>query len=68
MALYVGIDVSQDVVDVALPSGVSRYPQTAAGHAQLLAALPAGAIVVLEATGPYGLRLVAALHQAQQQE
>jgi transposase len=65
MALYIGLDVSKDVVDVALPSGVVCYRQTAAGYAQLLAALPADAIVVLEATGPYGLRLLAALHQAE---
>lgn len=63
---YLGIDISQDYVDADLPGGVRRLEQTAAGHAALLAALPAGAVCVLEATGPYGLRLLAALHQAQQ--
>ena len=63
---YLGIDISQDYVDADLPGGVQRLAQDAAGHAALLAALPAGAVCVLEATGPYGLRLLAALHQAGQ--
>ena len=65
MAKYIGIDISKDTLDVDLPGGVVCYTQTAADHARLLAALPADAIVVLEATGPYGLRLLDALHQAQ---
>jgi transposase len=63
---YIGLDISQDYVDVDLPGGVHRLDQDAAGYAALLAALPAGSVCVLEATGPYGLRLLAALHQAQQ--
>ena len=63
---YVGIDISQDYVDADLPGGVQRLAQTPDGHAALLAVLPAGAVGVLEATGPYGLRLLAALHQAGQ--
>ena len=58
---YIGIDIRQHYVDADLPGGVQRLDQTPAGHA----ALPAGAVCVLEATGPYGLRLLAALHQAQ---
>lgn len=61
---YIGIDISQAYVDADLPGGVAQLAQTPAGHAALLAALPAGAVCVLEATGPYGLRLLAALHQA----
>lgn len=61
---YVGIDIRQDYVDADLPGGVQRLDQTPAGYAQLLALLPAEATCVLEATGPYGLRLLAALHQA----
>ena len=61
---YLGIDISQHYVDADLPGGVQRFAQTPDGHAALLAALPAGATVVQEATGPYGLRLLAALHQA----
>jgi transposase len=51
-------------VDADLPGGVQRLDQTPAGYAQLLAALPAEATCVLEATGPNGLRTWAALHQA----
>jgi transposase len=63
---YVGIDISQDYVDADLPGGVQRLAQTPAGYAALLAALPEGAVCVQEATGPYGLRLLATLHQAGQ--
>jgi transposase len=62
---YIGIDISQDYVDADLPDRVERFAQTPQGYTALLAALPAGATSVLEATGPYGLRLLAALHQAQ---
>ena len=63
---YVGIDISQKYVDADLPGGVQRLDQTPTGYAALLAALSAQAICVVEATGPYGLRLLAALHQAGQ--
>ena len=63
---YIGIDISQDWLDADLPGGVQRLAQAPAGHAALLAALLAGAVCVLEATSPYGLRLLAALHQARQ--
>ncbi len=63
---YIGLDISQKYVDADLPGGVQRLAQDAAGYAQLLAAVPAGAVCVLEATGPYGLRLLAALHQGGQ--
>ncbi|GAA4039597.1 IS110 family transposase [Hymenobacter glaciei] len=62
---YIGIDISQDYVDADLPGGVQRLAQDPAGLRALLAAVPAGAVCVLEATGPYGLRLLAALHRAQ---
>ena len=63
---YIGIDISQAYVDADLPGGVQRLDQSPAGYAALLAGLPAQAVCVLEATGPYGLRLLAALHQARQ--
>lgn len=66
MMQYIGIDISQHYLDADLPGGVQRLGQDAAGHAALLAALPAQSCCVLEATGPYGLRLLAALHQAGQ--
>jgi len=62
---YVRLNTSQDYVDADLPGGVQRPDQTPASYAQLLTALPAEATCALEATGPYGLRLLAALHQAQ---
>ena len=62
MVKYIGIDISKDTLDVDLPGGVVCYAQTAADHARLLAALPAEAIVVVEATGPYGLHLLDALY------
>lgn len=64
---YIGIDISKAHLDVDLgPGPVRRVAQTSQDYAALLAALPAQAICVLEATGPYGLRLLAALHQARQ--
>lgn len=63
---YIGLDISQDYVDADLPGGVQRLAQPPDGYAALLAALPAERVCVLEATGPYGLRLLAALHQASQ--
>jgi transposase len=63
---YIGIDLSQDYLDADLPGSVQRLEQTPNGYAALLPALPPGSVCVLEATGPYGLRLLAALHQAGQ--
>lgn len=63
---YIGLDISQAYVDADLAGGVRRLAQTPDGYAALLAALAAGSCCVLEATGPYGLRLLAALHQAGQ--
>lgn len=63
---YIGLDISQDWLDADLPGPARHLPQNPVGYAALLAALPAQSICVLEATGPYGLRLLAALHQAGQ--
>ena len=67
-----GIDVSQRTLDVThrAPTGALRtaqFPNTAAGHRQLIRWLTKGgqaAQVVLEATGVYGLDLALALHAA----
>lgn len=67
-----GVDVSQRVLDVAVrtPTGGERtgqFPNTAAGHRQLIGWLTKrghAAQVVLEATGVYGLDLALALHAA----
>lgn len=62
---YVGIDVSQAVLDVCLPNGqVLTLAQSETGYAELVALVPPTAVCVLEATGPYGLRLLAALAAA----
>jgi len=63
---YRGIDISQDWLDADLPGGVRRFAQTPASHAALLAAWPAETTAIVEATGPYGLRLLAAWHAAGQ--
>jgi len=62
---FVGIDVSKDTLDVAIrPDGTHRQvPNTDEGFDQLVALLRplAPALVVLEATGGYQRRVVAAL-------
>lgn len=63
--MYVGIDVSKDSLDVAL-SGieqVNRYPNTPAGHQEIIEHFQNQLIerVVLEATGGYERAAVAAL-------
>jgi transposase len=52
-ASYVGIDVSQDRLDVATPRGPLSLPNTPEGHHQLLEALGGQELqgVILEATG-----------------
>jgi transposase len=53
--VYIGVDVCAQWLDVhGLPSKkITRLANTPAGHAKLLAALPALAHVVMEATGGY---------------
>jgi transposase len=62
---FVGIDVSRDTLDVAIrPDGTHRrVPNTDDGFGQLVALLSplAPALIVLEATGGYQRRVVAAL-------
>ena len=68
--VYVGIDVAQEALDVALrPAGERwRVAHDEQGLAQLVATLaalaPAPALIVLEATGGLELELVAALAAA----
>ncbi len=66
---YLGIDVAQDHLDIALRPGgdAFRIPNDAAGHAELLARL-AGTppvVIAVEATGGYEQGVVAALAAAQ---
>jgi len=66
----VGVDVSQETLDVAVitereEQRTGRFPNTSAGHRQLIKWLTKGgrcARVVLESTGVYSLDLALALH------
>src|SRR5215210_2913480 len=64
---YIGIDISKATFDVALPTAkaykVKKYPNNAAGFAQLLQQLGADCCCVMEATGPYYMRLATFLHE-----
>lgn len=65
---FVGIDISKDSADYhILPSAAQgKINNDSAGHAQLIAMLPApgSCIIVLEATGGYELELLFALQDA----
>lgn len=61
---YLGVDLCklELVVDLAAEAKPRAFPNTASGHATLIAALPEGAHLVCESTGGYQRALVAALH------
>ncbi len=65
--VLIGIDISKDYFDVAFPKAKGYYTQKwenqAAGFASFLAQLPQQAHCVMEATGPYYLRLATYLQQ-----
>jgi transposase len=61
METYVGIDVSKATFDVSLPNA-KGYTNNDRGFARFLKDLPKGAHCVMEATGPYYLRLALYLH------
>jgi transposase len=63
---YVGVDLSKLELVVALSAEAKprAFPNNVAGHAALLAALPAQAHVVCESTGGYQRALVRALQRA----
>jgi transposase len=58
---YIGIDISKLYFDTALPNGEGyghyRFDNNDAGFSSLLGILPAASVVVMEASGPYYLRL-----------
>ena len=67
MENYVGIDISKAGFDVSLPTAkggylAARHGNNEKGFGALLKALPADAHCVMEATGPYYLRLALYLH------
>ena len=66
--IYLGIDVSKKSLDVAFPTPagyrLERYANDGPGFAQLVAQLPdSPSCCVMEATGPYYVRLATYLHQ-----
>jgi hypothetical protein len=65
--VYTGLDISKATLQLHLQSQQHPFPNTAAGHRQLLKQLRAipGAHVVCEATGGYERAVAAALHAAQ---
>jgi transposase len=70
VATYLGLDIAKRTLDLSVHPALTQraYPNDAAGHATLLAALRpvAGPIhIICEATGGYEHGLLAALHAAQ---
>ena len=68
---YIGIDISKDSFDVAIPKGDGfdslQLTNDAPGFDALLAMLPADCCCVMEATGAYYCALAAFLHAHQRQ-
>jgi transposase len=66
---YIGIDISKKSIDVAFPAekgyGVKKYGNDTAGYEQLLQQLPAASSCVMEASGPYYVRLATYLYEKQ---
>ena len=62
--LHIGIDVAKSTLQADLQGKSLRFANTRAGHGALLAALPDGAFIVLEATGSYHLEVTARLQSA----
>lgn len=64
--LVVGIDISKKTFDVAIPNKEKylskQYSNDQKGFKELLRELPSNAHCVMEATGPYSLRLATFLH------
>lgn len=52
-AVYLGVDVCSRWLDIHGLSRAQRMPNNSAGHAKLIASLPAHAHVILEASGGY---------------
>lgn len=63
--VYIGLDISHTYFDAAFPQlkGSRKFDNQLAGFKALAAALPPDAHCVMEATGPYYLRLASYLHQ-----
>jgi transposase len=66
METYIGLDISKDGLDAAMPEGAQHWANDGGGCAAFVTALSAWptAVVICEATGGYEGRVVEALHQA----
>jgi transposase len=62
--VYIGIDVSQKLLELHGISRRKQLPNTAAGHAKLIGLLPSGSHVILESSGGYEKPLWLALLRA----
>lgn len=64
---YIGIDISKPFFDVAIPVGQGyghhRLDNNQAGFSAFLKLIPSESVVVMEASGPYYLRLASFLSQ-----
>jgi transposase len=64
---YIGIDIAKQSFDVALPLEkgyqLKKYPYETSGLAALLQQLPVESCCVMEATGPYYVRLATFLYE-----
>jgi len=62
--VYCGIDIAKDKFDADLDGKISQVDNTSSGIKKFLAGLPSDSHLVMEATGPYHLRLVDLAHEA----
>lgn len=62
--VHYGVDVAKATLVLAGPGRYHELPNTPGGHRALLALVPAGAHLILEATGGYERALALALHGA----
>jgi transposase len=56
------VDVSKTTLDASAPKLNREYPNTPAGFAQMIKAVPSGAHIIMEATGGYERPFAMALH------
>lgn len=61
--IYFGIDVSKDTFDTKLPSGVRKFDNSEKGFSEFLTHLTPQSHCVMEATGPYYMRLACYLYE-----
>ena len=62
--VHIGVDIAKASFQADLQWKSRNFPNTPTGHRKLAAALPAGAFIVMEATGSYHLALLRFLHSS----